>query len=81
MKYLARTDHVSLLRWRSWTYVAVLIARLNSHDSEGVGVSVVSLHEQALGAHERIVRAKSIDEIVGGYALMQGVIELYRRFP
>jgi tRNA(fMet)-specific endonuclease VapC len=81
MRYLLDTDHTSILRWESGTDLAVLTAHLNLHEAEGITVSVVSLHEQALGANGRISQAKSLDEVVRGYALMKGVIELYRRFP
>jgi tRNA(fMet)-specific endonuclease VapC len=81
IKYLLDTDHASILQLPGGTDYAVLVARLNVHAADGVGVSVVSFHEQALGAHDRINQARTAEELVRGYNLLFKVIDLYRRFP
>jgi tRNA(fMet)-specific endonuclease VapC len=81
MKYLLDTDHASILQWQAGADYAALVAHLNLHAADGVGVSVVSFQEQALGANERIHQARTGERLVRGYDLLFKVIDLYRRFP
>ncbi len=81
MRYLLDTDHASILERPGGADYPPLVANLNLHVADGVGVSVVSLHEQVIGAHEKINQARSPDELVRGYALLFGAIELFRHFP
>jgi tRNA(fMet)-specific endonuclease VapC len=81
MKYLLDSDHASILEWRTGAEYAVLVAQINTHADEGIGVSVVSFHEQALGANQKISQARTPEKLVRAYELMFNVIELYRSFP
>ena len=81
MMYLLDTDHITLLEHRSGPAYAAFALRLNLHATDGIAVSVVSFHEQVLGAHDRIVTAKKPQELLRGYELMTGIVEHYRLFP
>lgn len=81
MKYLLDTDHASILHWPGGTEYAVLVAHLNLHAADGTGVSVVSFHEQMLGANNQISQARSSEELARGYERMFKGIDLFRRFP
>ena len=67
MKYVLDTDHASILQRPGAAEYATLVANLNLHSADGIGVSVVSFHEQMLGANTRIGRARSSAELVQGY--------------
>lgn len=81
MIYLLDSDHASILEWQGGTEYAVLVANLNLHAADGVGISVVSFHEQMLGANKQISQARAAQGLIRGYDLMFKAIELYRRFP
>jgi tRNA(fMet)-specific endonuclease VapC len=81
MKYLLDTDHISLLEHRRGPQYAALVARLNLHAVDGIGVCVVSFQEQMLGANNRIQTARTDPELLRGYELMSGLLDHYRRFP
>ena len=81
MKYLLDTDHISLLEHRRGPQYAALVVRLNLHAADGIGVCVVSFHEQAMGANNRIQTARTDQELLRGYELMSGLLDHYRRFP
>ena len=57
MKYLLDTDHLSILQWESGTEYARVADRCRQHEDE-TALSIVSFHEQALGCHTYIARAK-----------------------
>lgn len=81
MKYLLDTDHASILQRPAAVEYATLVANLNLHSADGTGVSVVSFHEQMLGANARINQARTSAEFLQGYDLMFKVVDLYRQFP
>lgn len=81
MTHLLDTDHVTILQHGGGPDHAVLVARLSEHSPEDVGVCVISLHEQTLGAHTRISQARTPAEVVLGYRLVYRIIDHFRRFP
>lgn len=81
MKYLLDSDHASILERKKGSDYAVLVLNLNQHQNEGVGISVVTYHEQMLGGHTRIVQAKSTAELLRGYEILFMVIEQHRQMP
>ena len=77
MKYLFDTDHASFLQGASGTEYERIVARLNQLDDDDTAISIVSLHEQALGCHKRINRAKRVEDLVAGYDLLTKVLNAY----
>ncbi len=58
MKYLLDTDHISILQRESGPEFAALSARISQVSRDDLAFSVVSFHEQVLGAHTYINRAR-----------------------
>jgi tRNA(fMet)-specific endonuclease VapC len=81
MTYLLDTDHLTLLQTRTGPDFAMLSLTMSHHAPGEVGASVVSLHEQALGAHTLINSAKSQAALLRGYFHMLNVVESYRTLP
>ena len=77
MKYLLDTDHISFLQRRSGPEYLALSSRLAKHRPDDFAFSVVSFHEQALGANTYINRAKSSIDVVSGYELLGQVLAVY----
>ena len=81
MKYLLDTDHISFLQRRSGTEFARLMIRISQYPPTDFALSVVSLHEQVLGAHNFINRARSNTDIMRGYALLLEILEGFALAP
>ena len=81
MLYLLDTDHWSLLQTRSGRDAERLVHHLSLHEHDVIMVSIVTFHEQCLGAHTYLSRAKNAEGYVRGYELLQRVIDNFNRFP
>lgn len=44
-------------------------------------ISTVTFHEQMLGSHAYINRARNLDDVVKGYAMMARLVSDFRVFP
>jgi tRNA(fMet)-specific endonuclease VapC len=77
VKSLLDTDHISVLQWRSGPEYAALSARIAQHPPADIAVSVVSFHEQALGGHNYIQRAKTAAQVMHGYVMLSRLPQHY----
>ena len=80
MTHLLDTDHLSILQRRGGADYAVLVANLSNHPDADIGVSVVSLHEQAMGCNALINNFRHPADVLLGYELLARTIEDFRRF-
>lgn len=74
MRYLLDTDHISFLQRRAGTEYLKLLARINQYHADEFAFSIISFHEQVIGVHSFINRAKSTTDVVRGYNLLSEVI-------
>lgn len=81
MKYLLDTDHISFLQRRAAPEHALLTARMAQHPLTDFAFSVVSFHEQALGAHTYVVRARTTAELIRGYSLLSEILHGFLNAP
>ena len=81
MKYLLDTDHVSFLQRRSGTEFQLLVARMSQYPSSDFALSVVSFHEQVLGAHTLINRAQTNRGLLRGYSLLREILQGFSASP
>ena len=81
MRFLFDTDHISFLQRETGAEFVALQRRLSLHVSEDLAISVVSFHEQSLGAHNYINQARTSDGIVRGYDILFRVIRMSRTSP
>jgi len=77
MRYLLDTDHASIIQRSVGLDYQSILRHMTAHSPTDVVISVVSFREQVIGAHTRIVRAKSANEIVHGYEILSRIIRLY----
>jgi tRNA(fMet)-specific endonuclease VapC len=80
VKFLFDTDHLSFLQQSAGQEFERLSDRLAIHGGDVVA-SVVSFHEQTLGAHSLIVRAKTDAKILRGYRLYQEIQQIFSIVP
>lgn len=77
MKYLLDTDHISFLQKRRGPEHAALIARMARHSPADFTFSIVSFHEQVLGGHALLNRARTTTRLIRGYAFL---LETFRSY-
>jgi tRNA(fMet)-specific endonuclease VapC len=78
VRYLLDTDHISFLQRGFGPEYAALSARMSRHSPADFAFSLVSFHEQILGAHAYINRARSTRDVVRGYEVMGQVVQSYQ---
>ncbi|MGB8698713.1 MAG: type II toxin-antitoxin system VapC family toxin [Thermosynechococcaceae cyanobacterium] len=81
MKYLLDTDHISILQRRSGLDFTRLAFRIAQHPPTDFALSIVSFHEQILGAHTFVQRARTDIEIMRGYTLLQETLQGFAKAP
>jgi tRNA(fMet)-specific endonuclease VapC len=77
--HLLDTDTLSVLQWPRSAENPVLVANINLRGPTNVGVSIVSLHEQVLGAHTRISSARTPAQMVRGYEMFNQILTDFAR--
>jgi tRNA(fMet)-specific endonuclease VapC len=81
VKYLLDTDHISFLQRRSSVEFTRLILRMGQYSPNDFSLSVVSLHEQVLGAHDFINRGQTNNNVVRGYTLLMEILQSFSSAP
>lgn len=81
MTYLLDTDHISVLQLRAGPAYTTLRNRMAQHPRTDIAVAIVSLHEQVLGCHAYLQRARTTREVVHGYSLLAQVLEHFTVAP
>ncbi len=81
MKYLLDTDHISFLQRRSGLEFSNLTVRISQHSPADFALSIVSFHEQVLGAHTFINRAQTKADIIRGYTLLLETLQGFSVAP
>lgn len=81
MKYLLDTDHLSILQRQAGRDYINLSTRMADYPLSDFAVSTVTFHEQMLGCHAYINRARNQDDIVKGYAMMARLVSDFKILP
>lgn len=81
MKYLLDTDHLSILQRQTGEPYSRLSARMERLPLVDFAVSTVTFHEQLLGAHAYINRARKLDDIVRGYDMISRLVFDFKVLP
>lgn len=74
------TDHVIVAQWDSQPEARRLRNRMSHYNEADFYLTVVSVHEQLLGAHNAISRAKSREAMTRGYRLIESAMIYYNQF-
>jgi len=81
VKYLLDTDHISILQRRTGPEFAILWGRISREPRADMGFSIVSFHEQVLGCHAYINRARDADGVVRGYNMLARALRQFAAAP
>jgi tRNA(fMet)-specific endonuclease VapC len=77
VRYLLDTDHLSFLQLGAGREFTTLSARMARHSSVDFALSVVGFHEQMLGGHAYINRARTMRDVIRGYEVLSQVLQSY----
>jgi tRNA(fMet)-specific endonuclease VapC len=81
MKYLLDTDHLSILQRQVGQGYINLSTRMANYPLSDFAVSTITFHEQMLGSHTYINRARNLNETVKGYEMMTRLIRDFKVLP
>lgn len=69
--FLLDTDHISILQWQTEPEYGRLTLRMTKLPDADFYFSIVSFHEQTLGAHDFVKRAKKTADLLYGYEIFE----------
>jgi tRNA(fMet)-specific endonuclease VapC len=75
--FVLDTDHITILQRQTQPELARLLPRLGQHPQAAFYWTVISLHEQSLGAHTFVNRARTPAGVVSGYELFRQLLLYY----
>ncbi len=81
MRYLLDTDHLSVLQRQAGKDYSNLSARMDQYPVSDFAVSTVTFHEQVLGCHAYINRARNLNDVVKGYEMMARLVSDFKVLP
>ncbi len=80
MRYLLDTDHLSVFQRRTGDAYQNLAGRMSAYAPSDFGVSIVTVHEQFLGVHGHLNRAKRLKDVIAGYEILSRALKDYLFF-
>lgn len=81
MKYLLDTDHLSIIQRQTAPAYLNLSTRIAQYPLSDFAISIVTFHEQLLGSHTYISRARNKNEVVKGYEMMVRLVNDFKILP
>jgi tRNA(fMet)-specific endonuclease VapC len=81
MRYLLDTDHLSVLQRQSGRDYSNFSSRMAQYPISDFAVSTVTFHEQMLGSHAYINRARNLNDVVKGYEMMAQIVSDFKVLP
>ena len=81
MRFLLDTDHITIWERGKGPEYAALAGRIATVGPMDLAFSVISFHEQTLGAHSYINGARTPEAVVRGYAMLADVIRNFAEAP
>ncbi|MGI8503284.1 MAG: type II toxin-antitoxin system VapC family toxin [Hassallia sp.] len=81
MKYLLDTDHLSVIQRQTGQDYINLSTRMAQYPLSDFAISIVTFHEQLLGSHTYISRARNESDEVKGYEIMVRLVNDFKVLP
>lgn len=81
MRYLLDTDRLSILQRQAGQDYSNLSRRMAQYPLSDFAVSIVTFHEQVLGSHAYINRARNLNDVVKGYEMMARLVNDFKVLP
>ena len=77
MTHLLDTDHITFLQQQDGPEWATIVAHIGRVGQRNVGLPVVSFHEQVIGIHAELNKARKAATLVRWYRRMAELFDLY----
>jgi tRNA(fMet)-specific endonuclease VapC len=81
LRFLLDTDHISILQRGAGQEFVALSGRVGRHKSSDLAFSIISFHEQIVGCHTYISRARDSAGVIRGYEMLTRVIRGFSVAP
>lgn len=81
MTHLLDTDHLTLLQMQDGSEWVAIVAHINARGQGNVAASVASLHEQMLGCHAQMNKARRATDLVRWYRVMAELLDMDAAMP
>ena len=81
MTYLFDTDHISLVQRESGEAYRTRVTHIAQQSATEVAFSIISIHEQVLGCHTYINRARRASDVIEGYDMLAQVLRDFSAVP
>lgn len=81
MKYLLDTDHLSIIQRQMGQDYINLSAHMAQYPLSDFAISIVTFHEQLLGSHAYLNRARHMNEVVKEYEIMARLVSDFKVLP
>jgi len=82
VKYLLDTDHISFLQRGAGSEFSQLKSRMSKHPISDFALSIISFHEQVMGANTYINKAKNNNtKLASGYKLLLDIQNDFSQAP
>lgn len=78
--FLLDTDHLVIVQRDAQPEASYLRQRMAGHSPSDFYLSVVSVHEQMLGANKYIAQARARSSVIRGYQMIESAILDYNQF-
>jgi len=75
VRFVLDTDHISILQRQAGPEFVALSARIAQQQRSDLAFSLVSFHEQVLGCHTYLSRARTSADMVRGYDMLSRVLK------
>jgi tRNA(fMet)-specific endonuclease VapC len=79
MKFLLDTDHVSCIQRKTEPEYSRIRVHAVGYSEGDIAYSIVSFHEQTIGAHAFINAARRPGDVVRGYEMLGGILDDFSR--
>jgi tRNA(fMet)-specific endonuclease VapC len=72
--FVLDTDHIAIIQRQTQPEYAALVRQMAAHPVTEFFFTVVSFHEQALGANKYVSQARTTTDAARGYAMFQRIL-------
>jgi tRNA(fMet)-specific endonuclease VapC len=79
MTHVLDTDHITFLQQQDGPEWATIVTHIGRVGQQNVGLSVISFHEQVMGIHAELNKARKAAALVRWYRRMAELFDLYAK--
>jgi len=78
--FILDTDHIAILQWRTQPELSHLQQRMQRHSPADLHYTIVSFHEQVMGANSFINQARNAQGVQRSYQILENIQNDYAQW-